>query len=240
VDEEKFERHMYHSAECKHPLEQFNVMTCKGCGASVPKSAAVKGVESNGEVILISDEELAKLVPQNEKTMKVLEYCEASEIDPIYFEGKPEFAYPDKGGEMTFAVMREFMKRTGKVAKGIRVKRGKEEYFVVRPYGQNGMTIHLLRADYEVRDASSLWLPVAVNGEAVELFAALAETPALTKPFTAAKRDQYLANANKLVEAKRTGKTPDCPTPEPEQSGTDDLLAKLKATLAARAAKAGK
>jgi len=239
VDDEKFERHMYHSATCLNSLK-YSDMKCEGCGEVVSKSAAVKGVKSDGVVVLVSDEELASLVPQNEKTMRVTEYVESSEIDPIYFEGT-EFLYPEedksRSAAMTFGVLGAMLRRTGKVAKGIRVKRGKEQYFVIRPYGVSGLTINLLRAEYEVRDASSLWTSIDVPSEAVEMFATVAESD--TKPFAAAKRDQYLANANKLVASKKAGTTPDCPTPEPEQKGTDDLLAALKAAMAKGAA-AGK
>ncbi len=238
VDDEKFERHMYHS-ECRSSVK-YGEMTCSGCGAKgLTKYNTVKGVEVDGEVILISDEELASLVPQNEKTMRITEYVEANEIDPIFIEAS-EFLYPEedksKAAAMTFAVLGAMLRRTGKVAKGIRVKRGKEQYFVVRPYGNNGLTINLLRAEYEVRDASSLWLPVEIPSEAVEMFATVSEAD--TKAFTPAKRDQYLANANKLVASKKAGVAAECPTPEPEQKGTDDLLAALKATLAAKGAKA--
>src|SRR5271170_3317558 len=240
VEDEKFERHMYHSESCKKRARK-GEMVCEGCGATgLTQYNTVKGVERDGEVILISDEELAALVPQNEKTMRVTEYVESSEIDPIYFEGT-EFLYPEedksRSAAMTFGVLGAMLRRTGNVAKGIRVKRGKEQYFVIRPYGVSGLTINLLRAEYEVRDASSLWTSIDVPSEAVEMFATVAESD--TKPFAAAKRDQYLANANKLVASKKAGTTPDCPTPEPEQKGTDDLLAALKAAMAKGAA-AGK
>jgi DNA end-binding protein Ku len=248
VDTEKFERHMYHSAECKHRAERGD-MVCSGCGAKgLNEYNVVKGVELDGEVILISDEELAALVPQNEKTMRITEFVDGTEIDPIYLE-ETEFLYPQeekksKAAQLTFAVLGDTLRGTGKVAKGVRVKRGKEQYFVVRPYGANGLTINMLHAEYEVRDASSLWLAVEAPREMVEMMMALIETPELTKPFTPAKRDQYLANANKLVADKRAGIKTECPTPEPEQKGTDNLLEKLMAAVAtnaaAKAAKAGK
>ena len=240
VDDEKFERNMFHSAECKNRLE-YGAMKCTGCGAEVDKKSAVKGVVRDGEVILISDEELAALVPQNEKTMRITEYVESTEIDPIYFEST-EFLYPqdekNKAAATTFAVLEAMLRRTGRVAKGMRVKRGKQQEFVVRPYGGRGLTINLIRSGYEVRNASDLWDVVEVDNVMVEMFAAVAEAD--TKKFTPAKRDQYLANANKLVADKQAGVKTECPTPEPEAKGTDDLLAALKATLAAQAAKAGK
>jgi len=241
VEDEKFERHMYHSATCLNSLK-YSDMKCEGCGETVSKSAAVKGVKSDGEVILVSDEELASLVPQNEKTMRITEYVESSEIDPIYIEGT-EFLYPEedksRSAAMTFGALGAMLRQAGWVAKGVRVKRGKEQYFVIRPYGVSGLTLNLIRAEYEVRDASSLWVPVDVPSEIVDMMRTVGESSKKEK-FTPAKRDQFLANVDRLVASKIAGTAPDCPTPEPEQKGTDDLLAALKATLNARAAKAGK
>jgi len=239
IDDEKFERHMYHSAECLNPVKQ-GAMKCSGCNAEgLNQYNTVKGVERDGEVILISDEELAALIPQNEKTIRITEYVEATEIDPIYFEST-EFLYPEddksKAAAMTFTALSNMLRETGWVAKGIRVQRGKQQEFVVRPYGARGLSINIIRAEFEVRDASGLWDAVEVPSEVTEMFKTVAEAD--KKAFTPAKRDQSLANANKLVADKKAGIKSECPTPEPEQKGTDELLAALKATLNARAAKA--
>ena len=239
VEDEKFERHMYHSAECKSRVQRGD-MVCSGCAATgLNQYNTVKGVERDGEVILISDEELAALTPQNEKTMRITEYVESSEIDPIYIEGT-EFLYPEedksRSAAMTFGALGAMLRQAGWVAKGVRVKRGKEQYFVIRPYGVSGLTLNLIRAEYEVRDASSLWTSIDVPSEMTEMMLTVGEGS--KKEFAPAKRDQYLANANKLVASKKAGTAPDCPTPEPEQKGTDDLLAALKAAMA-KGAKAG-
>lgn len=237
VDDEKFERNMFHSATCLNNLKQES-MVCTGCGEKVSKSDAVKGVRRGDAVILVSDEELAALVPQNEKNMRIVEYVEATEIDPIYFEAT-EFLYPEEdkanAAQTTFGMLEQMLRRTGRVAKGTRVKRGKQQEFVVRPYGSRGLTINLIRADYEVRSTTDLWAVIDVPSEAVEMFAAVAEAD--LKPFAPAKRDQYLANANKLVADKQAGIKTECPAQEPEQKGTDDLLAALKRAVAAKAGK---
>lgn len=238
IDDEKFERHMYHSAECKNPVKRED-MACSGCGAKgLNQYNTVKGVVVNGEVILVSDEELAAMVPQNEKTMRITEYVDGSNIDPIYFEST-EFLYPEdekKGAaQLTFAALGQMLRLDGTVAKGVRVKRGKEQYFVVRPFGNNGLTINLLRAEYEVRDASSLWASTDVPSEVVDMMRTVGEA-SKKEEFTPANRDQFLVNCDKLVAEKVSGIRTECPTPEPEQKGTDDLLEKLKAAMAASAA----
>lgn len=234
TDEEKFERHMYHSAECLNSLK-YGEMACAGCGTKVSKSAAVKGTEVDGKIVLISDDELSKMVAQNEKSMKISEYINADDVNAVYIEST-DFVAPDKGGEIAFALLVETLRRNNLVAKGQRVSKGKVQEFILRPYGQQGLTMHYLFADHEVREAASLWLPMQVNPEMVELFSQIAES--MTKPFSPAKQDTYMANCKALAQSKASGETVNCPTPEQEaKQSTDDLLAQLKATLAATAKK---
>jgi DNA end-binding protein Ku len=237
VDTDKVERHMYHSADCKNRLEQ-GAMTCTGCGETISKSAAVKGFDVNGAVVLVNDAEIKSCQPMGDKSMKILEYIDESEINPTFYEDA-EFVVPDKGGEQPFAMLVAGLKQTGKVAKGVRVKGGREQYFTLRPYGQHGMTMHYLRADYEVRDCNQ-WTSVVVVPEMAEAMAALIEATAVK--FTPAPQDAYLANVRKLVATKAAGETPVTPTQEAEpQVNNDDLLAKLQASVAkAKAAAAGK
>jgi DNA end-binding protein Ku len=172
--------------------------------------------------------------------MTLTEFIDATDIDPIFYEST-EFIAPDKGGEKPFALLVAGLQKTGKVAKGTRVKGGREQVFVARPYGSCGLAISFLFADYEVRSFDK-WQSVAVSGEEVELAATLIER--YETKFTPAKEDRFLSNVRRMLEAKSAGVA--VPTPElaAVPSTTVDLMAALKASLAAapaaKAAKAGK
>jgi DNA end-binding protein Ku len=238
VDVDKLDGHMYHSAECKNRLKQTYTCTC--CGVTVEKTAAASGYEANDTVVLVTADEKKSCQPMGDKTMKVLEYVDESEINPTFYEDA-EFVVPDKGGETPFAMLVEGMKRTGKVAKGVRVKSGREQYFTLRPYGQQGMSMHYLRTDYEVRDCK-LWEPTDVAPEMVEAMASLIESTAVK--FTPAPQDAYHANVRKLIKAKAAGLEPEKPAQETEQHpSNDDLLKRLQQSVAnakAKSAAAGK
>jgi hypothetical protein len=127
VDEDKVERHMYHSADCRNSLN-YGAMTCSGCGTVVDKNSAVKGVEVDGKIILVSDDDLKSQQPMRDGKMKILEYVNETDINPIYYEDA-EFVVPDatKASPImaVFATLVEALKRTGKVAKGVRVEGGR-------------------------------------------------------------------------------------------------------------------
>lgn len=264
TDEDKVERHMYHGTKivkddkgqpvmideivdgkatgnkiaktevCTGAMKQ-GAMTCECCGEAVEKSAVSKGVEVGDKIVFISDDEMKAQQPMRDGKMKIIEYIDESEINPVFYEDA-EFVCPDGTAPVltAFAMLVEGMKRTGKVAKGVRVKNGREQYFTLRPYGQHGMTMHYLRADYEVRECNK-WTPIAVDPKLVDLMASMIEATAV--PFTAAPQDSYLANVRRLIKQKAAGVTVDVPTQDVEEVAATDLMAALSAALDATKAK---
>ncbi len=206
----------------------------------VEKANILKGFKVGDKFITVTQAEIDAQKPAKEENMTLVEFIDATDIDPIFYEST-EFIAPDKGGEKPFALLVAGLQKTGKVAKGTRVKGGREQSFVARPYGQNGLAISFLFADYEVRSFDK-WTAVAVSGEEVELAATLIER--YEAKFTPATEDRYLKNVRRMLEAKSAGVT--VPTPElaAVPSTTVDLMAALKASLAvapaAKKAVAGK
>lgn len=248
TDEDKVERNMFHGTHtvevkndkgevtgtetktCLGGLRQA-AMTCSDCNTTVDKTAAQKGVRVGEKVVFISDDELKAQQPLRDGKMKILEYIDESEINPIFYEGT-EFVAPDGSAPVltAFAALRDGLKRTGKVAKGVRIKGGREQYFTLRPYGQYGMTMHYLYADYEVRSCDK-WTPIAVPEALVQLFAQMIEVTSV--PFTPAPQDTFLMNVRRLIKQKSAGVEVETPKPEADAAPADDLVSALEKALAA-------
>jgi DNA end-binding protein Ku len=242
VDEDKIERHMYHGdhtvvdsttnkSEVKHcggSLKQ-GTYYCESCGETVPKETALKGVEVDDKIVFVSDSEMKAQQPIRDGKMAILAYIDESEINPIFYEST-EFVAPDGTTPVltAFAMLVEGLKRTGKVAKGVRVKGGREQYFVLRPYGTHGMTMHYLYADYEVRNCDK-WTALTVDEKLVQVMAKLIEATAV--PFTAASQDTFLANVRRLIKQKAAGVDVTVPEAEVEEAVATDLEAALNAAL---------
>src|SRR5271166_1094144 len=215
-------------------------MTDPTDGSAIAKDKILKGFKVGDKFITVTQAEIDAQKPAKEDNMTLSEFIDATDIDPVFYEST-EFLAADKGGEKPFALLLAGMRQTGKVAKGVRVKGGREQVFVARPYGANGIAISFLFADYEVRSFDK-WTAVAVSGEEVELAATLIER--YEAKFTPATEDRFLKNVRRMLEAKSAGIA--VPTPEVAAvpSTTVDLMAALKASLAAapaaKAAKAGK
>lgn len=260
TDNDAFERHMYHGfvpvmkdgkpvmkdgvAEmhlCGGSMKQ-DLMSCEICGTKAGKTdpAIVKGLKFGDKLVVVTDEAVNAQKPMSDSTMKLTEYVDPNEINPKYIEST-EYIAPDKGGEIPFAVLVAALQRTNKVAKGVRVKGGKEQYFVVRPEGQNGLVLSYLFAEYEVRKCDK-WTPLAVPDKVVDLTAKLIE--ANTVKFTPAPADRFLTNVRKYVRSLFDGTTAATVEAYKAPAATDNLedalLKALANAQAAKAAKAGK
>ncbi len=203
-------------------------MHCPVCDKDVVKESILKGFKVGDKFITVTQAEIDAQKPAKEDNMILTEFIDVNEIDPVFYEST-EFIAPDKGGEKPFALLVAGLQKTGKVAKGTRVKGGREQVFVARPYGQNGLAISFLFAEYEVRSFDK-WQSVAVSGEEVELAATLIER--YEAKFTPATEDRFLKNVRRMLEAKSAGVAVATPEVAAVPSTTVDLMAALKASLA--------
>jgi DNA end-binding protein Ku len=211
--------------------------SCSKCNdAILGDDQVTKGVEvSKGKFVTLTDDEVAKLKPIKDNEMYVTEYVTPESVDLTYIEDS-EFVCidPDSKTPRT-EIYLGFVKgmiRSNRYAKGVRVKSGREQYFVVRPYTKGdkvGMILHHLFAEYEVRDCNKMTTDEAVSTDFVETIAAYME--ASTVDFAPAKYDSFLGNVRNLIQAKANDKTLEAVTPKSAPAPAVDLMADLKASL---------
>lgn len=220
---------------CGSKLKQES-MKCPKCNVGVDKNAIVKGVETTKDkFILLSDEEMVKMKPAyGDKTMKVTEFVDPSEVSLTYVESS-EFVVPEEGSEEPYLALVGALKLQNKYGRGIRVKGGREQAIILRPEG-NVLMMHYLFADYEVRTCNKIPTGSA-NTELVQVMAGLIE--AKTVPFTPAAVDPYLQGVRKLIKAKSLNVTLDGVKQDEAPKANIDLMASLKSSLA-KAKAAGK
>ncbi len=135
----------------KTPIEykRWNPKTKK----EVPWSDVVKGLEmKKGEYFIFTKEEIDKLKPKKTDTIEIIEFVDASQIDPIYFE-KHYYAAPAKKKEKPYFLFKNILQSTAKVAIGRFVMREKEYVCAITPY-KKGLVITRLNYNYEIRDIS--------------------------------------------------------------------------------------
>lgn len=121
----------------------------------VDRDEIIKGYEvSKGEYVLLQDEEIEAVKIESRKTLELVQFVDACEIDPLYFE-KPYYVAPqDQLAEEAFVVLREALRKAKKVALGQLSVRGSEKLVALKPCGK-GLLLETLRYADEVRQGQA-------------------------------------------------------------------------------------
>src|SRR6516225_6587545 len=89
------------------------VLYCQAEDKPIQRSDIVKGYEyEKDKYVVVEDEEIKKVAPKTAKTMEVLEFVKATEVDPIFLESSYYLA-PDEAGEKPYALLFEALRQSG-------------------------------------------------------------------------------------------------------------------------------
>jgi DNA end-binding protein Ku len=214
-----------------------------GIGA-VEAEDIVKGYEvEKGKYVLLTDEEIDEIKLEAKRTIDLVQFVDADEIDMLYFD-KPYFLSPEEGDETgaeAYVVLREALKETGKVGLGQLVIRGKSNIVAVKPYGK-GLSIETLRFADEVQKPDAFFSEVpeiTPDRELVGLAEELIKRK-VSKFDPKAFKDTYEDALRELIDAKIEDRAPEA-IEEPQLGAkVIDLMEALKRSVGARGGAAKK
>jgi DNA end-binding protein Ku len=213
----------------------------------VDRDEIVKGFEiSKGNYVLLDDDEIEAVKIESKRTLELVQFVDANEIDVFYFE-KPYYVVPqDELAEEAFVVLREALRAKKKVAIGQLSVRGREQLVSLKPCGK-GIVMETLRYEDEVRKAQTYFKDIPATKPAKEMLdLAGSLIDQKSAPFDAGEfHDRYVDALKKLVEkkAKAKGKKVLEDVEEPATGGKSnviDLMAALKNSVGGKAAPAKK
>ena len=206
----------------------------EGTDREVEWDDIVKGYEvSKGKYVMITPEELESVEPGRSRTIDIEDFIDIDEVDPIYFE-KSYYLAPEsgRGAEKAYALLREAMTKSGKVAIGRIVMRGKQYLGCIRPR-ERVLVLETMFFHDEVRDAGDLEdVPGKVKIAPRELKAAQQLVESLTSAWEPDRyEDTYRERVLELIEAKRKGKEITVEPREERDDKVTDLMAALEASI---------
>src|SRR6195952_4504551 len=206
-------------------------------GREVEWGNIVKGYDLDGKYVILTDEDFEKASPEKSKLIEITEFTKTEEIDPVYYES-PYYLEPQKSGVKAYALLREALKKSGKVAVGSFVMRSKATLCVLAPQDKV-IVLNRIRFSQEIRDAEELSLPAISEIKPAEMKMALALIDQLTGKFDIAQyKDTYADELMKLIRAKAKGKKPSASPLRVVHSKSTDLMSQLKESLGAKKKKA--
>jgi DNA end-binding protein Ku len=204
-------------------------------GKEIEQKDIVKAYASGSDYIIMDEEDFDKALPEKKDHIDIVQFVSEKEIDALYFE-KPYYLEPQKGGERAYALLRDSLKKEGKAAVGLFVFHNREWVCLLKP-SEKAIVLNRLRFAEEIRTTSGLSLP-EINTKGEELKMASMLIGQLTKPFQPEKfKDEYSGKLLKVIEAKAKGKSSTFkPMKVVHNTSTEDLMAKLKASLKSKKA----
>jgi len=205
----------------------------------VPWEETVRGYEyEKGKYVVLSDEDLKRAAPEATQTIDIVGFVDLEDIDPLYFD-KPYYLAPDAKGAKAYALLRETLRRTGKVGIAKVVIRTRQYLAAVVARGESDvLTLELLRYAHELRDPSELDVPrgkAGVSDKELEMARRLVE--GMEEAWDPDEyKDDYRDDVMKLIEERveageLEGSTAPAPKPEKPSGKVVDLMALLKRSL---------
>jgi DNA end-binding protein Ku len=132
----------------------------KKTGKVVEWADIVKGYQyQKGKYVALNDTDFRKANVKATQTIDIGRFVDTGTIPPEFFE-TPYYLEPAKGGAKVYALLRETLKRTGKVAVATFVMRGRQHLTSVYPHGKV-LVLETLRFAEEIRKPDELELPSA-------------------------------------------------------------------------------
>ncbi|MET9463323.1 Ku protein [Streptomyces sp. NPDC006544] len=214
---------------------------CELDGEEVSSAEIGKGYEeADGSVIPITDEDLAQLPIATAKTIEIVSFVPADEIDPLQMDSAYYLAANGATAAKPYTLLREALKRSRKVAIAKYALRGRERLGMLRVV-DDVIAMHGLLWPDEIRVPEGVAPEVAVSVREAELDLADALMATLGEVEMTSLHDDYREAVEAMIAAKAGGGVPAAAAGPPAPGGqVIDLMAALENSVrAAQASRAG-
>ena len=175
---------------------------CSVCGETVEMSDLAKGYETDdGQMVVLTDEDLAELPLATEREISVLEFVPADQIDPIML-AKTYYLEPEKTAAKPYALLRGALAATDRMAV-VKVALRQRESMAVLRVRDDVICLQTLLWPDEVRAADFPVLDAEITVRPQELSMASSLVESLASDFDpSAFEDSYQSALEQLIEAK--------------------------------------
>ena len=211
-------------------------------GEEVPWKEIVKAFEyEKGNYVVLEPEDIKSASAEGREAVEVKAFVDAKSIGPEYFE-KPYILVPGKKAEKGYVLLRETLKRTGRIGIARVVIRTREYLSAVMPR-DDALVLMLMRYPQELVDVNDYKIPQGsvaeyrISDKEIEMAEALIES--MSEEWTPADyRDEFRDRLRKVIEKRLksngvvTAATEDEEEPENATTNVVDFMALLQKSLA--------
>jgi DNA end-binding protein Ku len=208
---------------------------CPTCDRKVERSEIIKGYEyEKDQYVLFSDEDLDKIEPESARAMEILEFVKVDEIDPLYYDAS-YYLTPEDEGKKAYSLLLKAMEDSNYAAIAKVTMHQREHIVVIRPRAE-GMTLHTMFYQSEIREVAEFTHQDKVEPKEAEKKLAMQLIDSLAAPFEPEKyRDEYQESMRAMIAAKQKGQEVTA-TVHPQRAPVIDLMDALKKSINAKQA----
>jgi len=231
------QRPRFHLLHAKDEAPVRYERVCEQESKPVSWDEIVKGYEyEKGEYAVLTKDDFKRAALDKTDTIDVLQFVPASAIDARYFE-TPYYLAPGKGADRAYALLRETVRKAGKVGVTQLILR-QSQHLAALSVKDDVFVLTMLRFADDVAEPDSIKAPSAHGLRDNELQLAARLVEGLSGKWNPEEyRDQYAENLAKIIKAKieGKGKTPRLGAlgPGAPKGEVADLMERLKKSLAA-------
>src|SRR5690606_6158083 len=198
-------------------------------GKEVEWKDIVKGYKKDDSYVILEKEDFENANAKKSKTIDIEEFVEETEVADMLFKN-PYYLEPQKEGGKAYSLLRDVLKKTGKLGVATFVMRQKENLSLIGVYDEV-IVLHVIRFAEEIRDPKELKIPnTKISAKEIKMAESLIEN--YTEKFDFKKyKDVYNEQLLKIIESKASGKKVKVEKVKSEPTAAKDLMAKLKASL---------
>ena len=207
---------------------------CQEEGKPVAWEDLVKGYEfEKGRFVVLTKDDFKTAALEKTKTIDILDFVDPDAIDDRFFE-TPYYLTPGKGSERAYALLREAVRKSGKVGIAKVILRDTQHLAAVEAIG-DALVITMMRFADEIVDSGGLSFPrdADIRGKELEMATALIDN--LSADWKPEKyTDDYRDNLMRVIQAKLKGRKPRLKEEgRPREAQVIDLMERLQKSLAA-------
>lgn len=204
---------------------------CSADGAEVPYAEIGKGIEVDGEMVILTDEDFDEVPLPTAKTINVLEFVPAEQVDPILFD-KAYYVAPDGAAALKpYLLIREALARADRVGI-VKVALRQREHLAAMRVRDDVIVLSVMLWPDEVREPEFDFVDKEAKIRPQERTMAEALVESMAGDFDPSEHtDEYRQAVQELVEAKLAGETLTVKAEKPTKAA--DLLAVLSASVEA-------
>lgn len=193
--------HLLHRKDNSRLKQQY---VCKAENVVVDGTEIVKGYEyRKGQYVVVDPKDIKKIEPKTARTMDILEFVKASEVDPIYFDVS-YFMTPEEAGRRPYALLTKVLEQSQYFAIAKLTMHNREYTVILRPH-QGGLILHTMYYANEVAEVEGFGQPDTKIKDA-EIKVAHQLVEALAAKWKPEKfHDSFQDNLKHLIQTKLEG-----------------------------------